>query len=52
MILIFPKVQIVTTDFDFTFQQEDAMKSPLTIRALRTTNAAWTTRPLGKSIFI
>lgn len=52
MILIFPRTQIVTPDFDLTFNSEDAMAAPLVIKALRTDNENWSTRPLGKSIFV
>jgi hypothetical protein len=52
MIIILPRVQIVNTDFDLTFQSEDSMKSPLTVKALRTTDSHWSTRPLGKCIFV
>lgn len=52
MILILPRVQIVTTSFDLTFQSEDAMKSPLMLKALRTTATEWSSKPIGKSIFI
>ena len=52
MQIILPRVQIVNTDFDLTFQSEDSMKSPLMVKALRTTHASWSTRPIGKCIFV